>query len=160
LNDVVIGGLISLISSVATTVVVATLAFRREMRTRWDKDTLTTVSTSLVSAERAMGRIYAWAQGELEAVPPARRPATVDEIIDLCYYQLEELSVLFPGIRLLADTVQKDIVRLANITADERAANPRAVSQTYLDEAEVMREEIRSKIGEMRTAAQRRLSIA
>jgi hypothetical protein len=159
-NDVVIGGLISLVSSLVTTVVVVQLAYRRELRTRWDRDTLTTVSTSLVSAERAMGRIYSWAQGELTSVPPARRPNSVDEIIDLTYYQLEQLAVLFPGIAELADGVQHNIVLLSDLTAEARKHADRADSQSYLVESEALREDIRDKIDQMRSAAQRRLAIA
>jgi hypothetical protein len=160
LNDVILGGLISLVSSLMTTGLVATLAYRRDMRTRWDRDTLTTVSQSLVSAERTMGRCYAWAAGEHSAENGRSRPAVVDDILDLAFYQLEELAVLFPKIADLADSVQDNLIALVELTRAAREASAVANSPEYRSESERLRGQIQTDMAAMRSAAQRRLSIA
>jgi hypothetical protein len=160
-SDIVLGGLISLVSSLVTTIAISVIAFRRELRTRWDKDTLSIVSRSLVSSERAMGRIYAWSRGELSVSEGYSRPTSVDELVDLAYYQLEELAVLFPRIAERAHGLQTDLISLTELTKNaSRKFTPASTDPEYLAGSESLREKIGAAIVELRSAAQKRLAIS
>lgn len=159
MGNTIAGAIIGLVSSLLTSVIVTGLAHRRDLRTRWDRDTLTTVSQSLVSVERAMGRIYAWSRGELTAVPGLSRPDKVDDMLDLAYYQLQELSILFPKISAVADRLQSDLVALAELTGNASASAAPDAMISYGPASEQLRTQIRSGMAQMRVAAQQRLSI-
>jgi hypothetical protein len=158
MSEVLIGGAISLAASVVTTFLVATLAYRHELRTRWDKDTLATVSRALVSTERAMGRIYAWSRGAIAAETDAHRPSAVSTDLDQAYYQLQELSVIFPSVEDAAVRLQSALVQLASLT--DAVAGSGQLSEHYLGESESIREDIGRDLRGIRTAAQKRLAIS
>lgn len=160
MEGVIVGGAISLVASLITTFLVARMAYRHELRTRWDRDTLTTVSKALVAAERAMGRIYAWSRGDNEPMDGRSRPKSVDGALDIAYYELQELSVLFPGISAPADEIQRTLVQLADLTRTvAKTHHPAATSERYLAESDAKRATIMQDIAHIRSAAQNRLKI-
>lgn len=154
-NDVVLGGLISLASSVATTLVVSFIAFKHELDYRWDKDRLDIVTTSRLATRRARGKIHAWSRGELVAVPPRSRPEAVDDLMDEAYYELEKLALLFPEHQSDVAHIQQSLVDLATLT---RSTTPG--DEGYAAQAQTFKNDIDVRLDAIRKAAQGRLKIA
>lgn len=154
-NDVVLGGLISLASSVTITYVVSRMALKHELDFRWDKDRLDIVTSSRLATRRARGKIHAWSRGELVAMPPRSRPEAVDEQMDDAYYELEKLALLFPEHQEAVSAVQEALVDLATLTRNSRPGDP-----AYAENAEEFKSTIDKNLNQIREEAQARLKIS
>lgn len=140
MSDVIVGAVIGLLASLLTTVVIKWMEWRRERAVRWDKDILAVATGALISAERAKGRIHAWAQGELGEMSNGARPELVESAIDQCYYSMKSLVILFPDCGPDIRQLQAVIVELAGLTKDLRAGSLAATA--YADRAGQLRAEV------------------
>lgn len=157
MSDVILGAVIGLIASLLTTIVIKVIEWQREKSVRWDKDILQIATDALISAERATGRIYAWAQGEISGPPGKSRPEAVESAIDQCYYTMKSLVILFPNCAGDIQRLQAVIVDLASLTGGYRAGQ--SAEDQYWEQAGPLRAEAADRGARLLAAVQKRLQV-